>query len=398
MDPTQDWMSGSRILADQTLQYTASSLESDKNYTCSVAAVREGEGGEGDRGPPVTIKTLCIDVIPQMVRATLTATNDVTVTWLQPTVQCSTGITKFTIYYEVEGDVSSRQEAGRADPNAESFTIDGSLLEPTTTYNIAVTVTTDQESAQSEGSSVTTAEREPSLSPVYLVALVIPVLIIIIVLVVIIKRIRRKPATGSKPEDVQDVDYVNAGVTADPGDYIALEERSKNTPAQKYQDLTEKEAPTQVSGYERTIPETADAAPKAMPHQGIKRHSEYQYEDVNRRETDARKLPSVPQPDLQSEDDTEYEVPEMFEEYTGVYINTLGASKPITPRPMKITEYKTFMGRERSKVISETVQQFIALKTGQQHPWTAAIKLQNKPKNFFKALLPCKFNIIILFH
>ncbi|XP_071841599.1 uncharacterized protein [Apostichopus japonicus] len=388
MDPSQDWMSGSRIQADQTLEYTASSLESDRNYTFSVAAVREGEGGEGPRGPPVTIKTLCIDVVPLMVRTTLTATNDVTVIWQQPTVQCSTGITKFTIYYEVEGDVSSRQEAGRADPNAESFTIDGSLLEPETTYNIAVTVTTDQESALSEGSPVTTAESEPPSSPVYLAALVIPVLIIIILLVVIIKRIRRKPATGSKPEDVQDVDYVNAGVAADPEDNIALEERSRNTPAQKYQDLTEKEAPTQVSGYERTIHETADAAPKAMPRQGIKRHTDYQYEDVNCRETDARKLPSVPQPDLQSEDETEYEVPEMFEEYTGVYINSLRASKPITPRPMKITEYKTFMGRERSKVIRETVQQFTALQTGQQHPWTAAIKLQNKPKNFFKALLP----------
>ncbi|PIK62998.1 putative receptor-type tyrosine-protein phosphatase mu-like [Apostichopus japonicus] len=60
MNPSQDWMSGSRIQADQTLEYTASSLESDRNYTFSVAAVREREGGEGPRGPPVTIKTLCI--------------------------------------------------------------------------------------------------------------------------------------------------------------------------------------------------------------------------------------------------------------------------------------------------------------------------------------------------
>ncbi|XP_071836589.1 uncharacterized protein [Apostichopus japonicus] len=229
---------------------------------------------------------------------------------------------------------------------------------------------------------------EPSSSPVYLVALVIPVLLIIILLVVIIKRIRRKPESEPKPGDVQDVDHVNTGVTDDPEVYIALEEQSRNTPAPKYQDLTKKEAPTQVSGYERTIHETADAAPKAMPRQGIKRQTDYQYEDVNLGETDARKLPSVPQPDLQSEDDAEYEDPDMFEEYTGVHINTLGASKPITPTPMKITEYKTFMGRERSKVISEIVQQYTALQTGQQHPWTAAVKLQNKPKNFFKALLP----------
>ncbi|PIK34869.1 putative hyalin-like isoform X1 [Apostichopus japonicus] len=151
---------------------------------------------------------------------------------------------------------------------------------------------------------------------------------------------------------------VQEGVTDDPGYYIALDEQSRNTPAPKYQDLTEREAPTQVSRFERTIVETADATPKAIPRQGIKRQTDYQFEDVNLGETDVRKLPSVPQSDLQSEDDTEYEDPEMFEEYTGVYINTLRASKPITPRPMKITEYKTFMGRERSKVISEIVQQF----------------------------------------
>ncbi|PIK51862.1 hypothetical protein BSL78_11239, partial [Apostichopus japonicus] len=59
MDPSQDWMNGSRIQADQTLEYTASSLESDRNYTFSVAAVREGRV-ERTRGPAVTIKTLCI--------------------------------------------------------------------------------------------------------------------------------------------------------------------------------------------------------------------------------------------------------------------------------------------------------------------------------------------------
>ncbi|PIK47353.1 putative receptor tyrosine phosphatase type r2b [Apostichopus japonicus] len=168
------------------------------------------------------------------------------------------------------------------------------------------------------------------------------------------------------------------GVTDDPEDYIALEEQSRNTPAQNIKILLKKKLPHKYQGMREPSCETADAAPKAMPRQGIKRQTDYQYEDVNLGETDARKLPSVPQPDLQSEDDTEYEVPELFEEYTGVYIDTLGASKPMTPRPMKIVEYKTFMGRERSK----------ALKTGQQHPWTAAIKLQNKPKNFFKALLP----------
>ncbi|PIK60596.1 putative angiopoietin-1 receptor-like [Apostichopus japonicus] len=60
MNLSQDWISGSRIQPDQTLEYTASSLETDINYTFSVAAVREGEGGEGPRGPAVTIKTLCI--------------------------------------------------------------------------------------------------------------------------------------------------------------------------------------------------------------------------------------------------------------------------------------------------------------------------------------------------
>ncbi|XP_071840632.1 receptor-type tyrosine-protein phosphatase epsilon-like [Apostichopus japonicus] len=197
MDPSQDWMSGSRIQADQTLEYTASSLESDRKYTFSVAAVREGEGGEGPRGPAVTIKTLCIiDVVPQMVTTTVTVTNDVTVTWQKPTVQCSTGITQFTIYYEIEGDVTSRQEAGTADPNAESFTFDGSLLEPGTTYNIAVTVTTDQESTLSEGRTVTatkpTGSSGSSVAIIIIISVVIVVLIVLIPLFLIVIVVRKR--------------------------------------------------------------------------------------------------------------------------------------------------------------------------------------------------------------
>ncbi|PIK38300.1 putative receptor-type tyrosine-protein phosphatase alpha [Apostichopus japonicus] len=195
MDPSQDWMSGSRIQVNQTLEYTASSLESDRSYTFSVAAVREGEGGEGPRGPAVTIKTLCIEVVPQMVTTTLTVTNDVTVTWQKPTVQCSTGITQFTIYYEIEGDVTSRQEAGTADPNAESFTVDGSLLEPGMTYNIAVTVTTDQESALSEGRTVTATKPTGSSGSsvaIIIIGVVIVVLIVLILLFLIVIVVRKR--------------------------------------------------------------------------------------------------------------------------------------------------------------------------------------------------------------
>ncbi|XP_071844247.1 uncharacterized protein [Apostichopus japonicus] len=217
MDPSQDWMSGSRIQSDQTLEYAATSLESDRNYTFSVAAVRAGEGGEGPRGPPVTIKTLCIDVVPQMVTTTLTATNDVTVTWQQPTVQCSTGITQFTIYYEIEGDVSSRQQAGTADPNAETFTVDGSLLEPGTTYNIAVTVTTDQESALSEGLSVTATK--PTGSPGSLVAIIIGVVIvvlIVLILLLLIFIVVRKRKMEDQPDPVYDQPLNDIGKQSGP--------------------------------------------------------------------------------------------------------------------------------------------------------------------------------------
>lgn len=59
MNPSQAWINGSVITANQSLEYTASNLEADRFYTFSIVTVREGEGGDGPRGPTITIRTLC---------------------------------------------------------------------------------------------------------------------------------------------------------------------------------------------------------------------------------------------------------------------------------------------------------------------------------------------------
>lgn len=54
-----NWITGGDVSADETLEYTFTELLSDTNYSFSVAAVREGEGGEGFLSPPLDIRTIC---------------------------------------------------------------------------------------------------------------------------------------------------------------------------------------------------------------------------------------------------------------------------------------------------------------------------------------------------
>ncbi|KAJ8040191.1 Immunoglobulin superfamily member 22 [Holothuria leucospilota] len=53
------WIPESHVPKGDQLQFTFNNLDSDTYYSFSVAAVREGEGGEGSRSPPFEVKTLC---------------------------------------------------------------------------------------------------------------------------------------------------------------------------------------------------------------------------------------------------------------------------------------------------------------------------------------------------
>ncbi|KAJ8040197.1 Angiopoietin-1 receptor [Holothuria leucospilota] len=53
------WIPESYVPIGDQLQFTFNNLDLDTYYSFSVAAVREGEGGEGSRSPPFEVKTLC---------------------------------------------------------------------------------------------------------------------------------------------------------------------------------------------------------------------------------------------------------------------------------------------------------------------------------------------------
>ncbi|KAJ8040295.1 Sushi, von Willebrand factor type A, EGF and pentraxin domain-containing protein 1 [Holothuria leucospilota] len=59
MDASDEWISGPRILTNETLQFKADNLEVDTLYEFSVAVVREVENAEGPRSPSLKVKTLC---------------------------------------------------------------------------------------------------------------------------------------------------------------------------------------------------------------------------------------------------------------------------------------------------------------------------------------------------
>ncbi|KAJ8040639.1 Tyrosine-protein kinase receptor Tie-1 [Holothuria leucospilota] len=151
------WMRGSDVSPDApTLEFTASDLKMDVNYTFSVSAVRDGDGGEGPRSPPLTVKTLCGDaVVPINVQARLTDDNKVQVSWqITPgSINCSTGITSFTVYAHIEGSSDEPIIIASVGGEMTSYIISEGL-EDGVSYTFLVSSTTDQEGAQSLRSEV----------------------------------------------------------------------------------------------------------------------------------------------------------------------------------------------------------------------------------------------------
>ncbi|PIK46307.1 putative tyrosine-protein kinase [Apostichopus japonicus] len=145
------------IESSQLLQYTQTNLEEDTIYAFSVSTVREGDMGEGPRGPPMTVKTLCEELItPTAVMATVTDLNQLNVTWQvdDNDVTCSTGITGYTIYYKVDGSSDDPQRVPTVSGSIMYTIIEG--LEPGENYTFMVSLTTDQESPLSEASMAVT--------------------------------------------------------------------------------------------------------------------------------------------------------------------------------------------------------------------------------------------------
>lgn len=53
------WINGPVISSGEMLEFRVNNLEADTRYEFSVAAVREGENGEGAKSPSATLRTKC---------------------------------------------------------------------------------------------------------------------------------------------------------------------------------------------------------------------------------------------------------------------------------------------------------------------------------------------------
>ncbi|KAJ8040290.1 Receptor-type tyrosine-protein phosphatase epsilon [Holothuria leucospilota] len=421
MDASDEWISGPRILTNETLQFKADNLEVDTLYEFSVAVVREGENGEGRRSPSVKVKTLCnVPDVASSVNVQLTSSSKVNVSWQLPPgeVMCSTGVTSYKVYYRIEGSIDDTpQLAGTVeDVDTRWFIVDDGVLQPESSYIFFVTVTTDQESGFNESQTIQILDASGAVSPVFLIILVV-ILVTAVTVVFIVVRCRRKNNLKNKEtttagysmrygrksnskdittnaDDGYDVEYANAAMADDPGGYIPLELQSKTVSSSHYQDLKHTRQGSLLTSpqYEVSIvpePQKPEATPKYQTR-NMKGVNSGAYEDV-RAGSDKRQLPDVPQLHPSGDEDGEdksYEVPDRLEEYTGVYINIKNKPKIVQSGPIKVAEFRNFMTRNKEDVVSDIVQQFMALPSGEQHPWSVALKFQNKPKNFHKTVLP----------
>ncbi|KAJ8040303.1 Receptor-type tyrosine-protein phosphatase kappa [Holothuria leucospilota] len=428
MDASDEWTSGPRILTNEMFQFRANYLEVDTLYDFSVAVVREGEN--------VPDKAALVNV-------QLTSSNKVNVSWQLPPgeVMCSTGVTRYKVYYRTEGSIEDTpQLAGTVeDVDTRWFIVDDGLLQPGSSYIFFVTVTTDQESGFRESEAIQ-APADTS-APVYIISLIIiPILLIavIVVFVIIRRKISSKDKKATKANDGEDTDYVNAAMADDPEDYTLLKKQSKTLPSSKYEDVnhTPQGGVSIPVQYEVTIvpePQKPVATPEYhnrnmkgvnsgayedvshTPQGGVSIPQQYftivpepqkplttpkyrtrnmkgvnsgAYEDVGAG-SENRQLPDVPQSHLSGDEDEDnsYEVPDRLEEYSGVYINIKNKRKIVQPGPIKVAAFQNFMSRNKEDVVNDIVQQFMALPSGGQYPWSVALKLQNKPKNFFRTIL-----------
>ncbi|KAJ8018787.1 Tyrosine-protein kinase receptor Tie-1 [Holothuria leucospilota] len=209
------WMRGSDVSSDEALEFTASDLNMDVNYTFSVAAVRDGDGGKGPRNPHLIVKTLCGDPpVPINVQASLTDDNQVKVSWQIPpgSDTCSTGMTTFTVYAQLEGSNNEPTIIASVDGKTTSYIISEGL-EDGVSYTFLVSSTADQEGAQSiRSNAVLYTSGSSPVALIVIIIVIVLVLAIILILLVVKRYYCRKESQGKSESDrVDSAVYSNDG-------------------------------------------------------------------------------------------------------------------------------------------------------------------------------------------
>ncbi|KAJ8040637.1 Receptor-type tyrosine-protein phosphatase kappa [Holothuria leucospilota] len=376
------WMRGSDVSPDAPTEFTASDLKMDVNYTFAVSAVRDGDGGEGPRSPPLTVKTLCDDaVVPINVQARLTDDNKVQVSWqITPgSVNCSTGITSFTVYAQIEGIGDEPIIIASVGGEMTSYIISEGL-EDGVSYTFLVSSTTDQEGAQSVQSEAVQYTAPSGPSPIIFIIIIIAIVLILAIVITLvlvgIKR-RRKTApppdremtayenTVSLPETPSVLDADSAG-----NSYEAVDRSLKSGPVKEIKVMPDnpKSARPADAVYEVTGNNSPHHSKPTPPKQAIppptKKKPEEQDDDFE------EVLPSIgPKPSSDSED---------------IYANI--------PAPILVSSLPEYYKQNESSLGRE----FTLLKKDQQAPWTVSVKPENKKKNRFKKMYTYDHSRVVL--
>ncbi|XP_071854474.1 angiopoietin-1 receptor-like isoform X2 [Apostichopus japonicus] len=144
----QDWSIQDTSTSIKALNFTFTALTPEERYSFSVAAVREGEMGEGPRSPMLNATTICTVLLsgPGEVQANVAGERreNVEITWQLPSdmqVNCGSGVSKFTIYYS-SYKVEPYDEGTKdiLDPDATSYIFDNLMVGKT--YKFQMTLTT----------------------------------------------------------------------------------------------------------------------------------------------------------------------------------------------------------------------------------------------------------------
>ncbi|XP_071848509.1 uncharacterized protein [Apostichopus japonicus] len=132
----------------KALNFTFTALTPEDRYSFIVAAVREGEMGEGPKSPVLNATTICTVPFsgPGEVQANVAGERqeNVEITWQVPSdkqVNCGSGVSKFTIYYSSH-KVEPYDEGTKSilDPDATSYIFENLMVGKN--YKFQMTLTT----------------------------------------------------------------------------------------------------------------------------------------------------------------------------------------------------------------------------------------------------------------
>ncbi|XP_071481357.1 receptor-type tyrosine-protein phosphatase epsilon-like [Diadema antillarum] len=164
----EDWMED-QVVNDDVTSVNVTGLDPDTSYLFSVAAVREGLGGEGPRSPELSITTVCgtlpvIDSAPTVSNLSSMGAQLLWNAWIPGVDEWQAPIEGYVVYTRAPD--GGWMEVHRVDPKVTSATVGG--LRPDTEYAFSIGISllaSCREGPMSEESYASTHCDRPSLPP-----------------------------------------------------------------------------------------------------------------------------------------------------------------------------------------------------------------------------------------